>query len=105
LLAKKTARDAMRGSGELRISTRGDGTCVTVEIADNGPGIPPEIRHRLFEPFFTTKDIGEGTGLGLHVVHRIVTERHGGSVEVYSRAGQTRFIVRLPVPAASRPKG
>jgi signal transduction histidine kinase len=90
------AVSAMDGVGELWISTRHEDGDVLVEITDSGPGIDPEIRHRLFEPFFTTKDTGQGTGLGLHIVHRIVTELHRGSIGVRSRPGRTRFTVRLP---------
>jgi signal transduction histidine kinase len=91
------AIDAMGGPGTLAVSTHQDGNAIAVEITDSGPGIPEEIRSRLFEPFFTTKDIGKGTGLGLHIVYRIVTERHGGSIEVYSVPGRTRFIVHIPL--------
>ncbi|MGP4030358.1 sensor histidine kinase [Actinomadura sp. 3N407] len=87
---------AMGARGTLTIIACHDRTHLTVEIVDDGPGIPPENRHRLFEPFFTTKDTGAGTGLGLHIVHRIVAERHGGTIEAYSHPGRTRFIVRLP---------
>ena len=91
------ALDAMGGSGELTLVARRDGACIAVEIRDTGPGIPDDIKERLFTPFFTTKDIGQGTGLGLHIVYRIITEGHGGSIEVYSRPGQTQFVVRLPM--------
>ena len=66
-----------------------------VEIRDSGPGIPPEIRDRIFEPFFTTKPVGEGTGLGLDTVYRIV-HQHRGEVDVDSKPGRTSFTVRLP---------
>ena len=67
------AIDAMGGKGDLRIRTfREDGLRV-VEIGDNGPGIAPEVKAHIFEPFFTTKKVGEGTGLGLDTVLRIVT--------------------------------
>ena len=69
---------------------------VTIEVRDNGEGIPPEVLPRIFDPFFTTKDVGEGSGLGLSIVHGIV-ERHGGSIEVDSTPGVgTRFRVHLP---------
>jgi len=69
---------------------------VTIEVRDNGQGIPPEVLPRIFDPFFTTKDVGEGSGLGLSIVHGIV-ERHGGSIEVDSTPGiGTRFRVHLP---------
>ena len=66
-------------------------------MRDNGTGIPPEIRDQLFQPFFTTKPTGEGTGLGLSISWDIVTQQHGGSIEVASRPGEfTQFTIRLP---------
>lgn len=91
------AIDAMEGEGRLRIRTSRDGGCVHVEITDSGPGVPKEFRNRIFEPFFTTKDVGEGTGLGLDIVRRIVVGRHGGDIRVDSEPGETRFTVRLPL--------
>jgi signal transduction histidine kinase len=89
------AIDAMGGKGELRIRTyREDGSAV-VEIGDNGPGIPPEVEEHIFEPFYTTKGVGEGTGLGLDTVQRIV-KKHRGSIQVDSKPGDTRFQVWLP---------
>ncbi len=89
------AVDAMQGKGELRIKTFLEGDCAVVEIGDSGPGIPPEIQSRIFEPFFTTKGVGEGTGLGLDTVMRIV-RKHRGSISVTSVPGDTRFQIRLP---------
>lgn len=91
------AIDAVAGSGEIRIRTLTEGSHVVVEIADIGPGIPPEIQGRIFEPFFTTKAVGSGTGLGLVISHRIVADRHGGEIEFESRPGETTFRVRLPI--------
>jgi signal transduction histidine kinase len=91
----ENAIDAMNGQGELRIRTMSEGASVLVEIGDNGPGIPAEIHDRVFEPFFTTKGVGEGTGLGLDTVYRIV-RRHRGEVRFESCPGDTRFQVRLP---------
>ena len=90
------AADAMKGQGELRIRTMREGDDVLVEFVDNGPGIPPEIQTKIFDPFFTTKPIGEGTGLGLDTVYRIVRKHHG-NVSVVSRPGYTCFRVRLPI--------
>jgi signal transduction histidine kinase len=87
---------AMHGRGKLRVRTYRDDTCVVVEIGDNGPGIPPEIQPHIFEPFFTTKGVGEGSGLGLDTVQRIV-RRHRGSIQVSSRPGDTRFQVSIPL--------
>src|SRR5215831_18774900 len=93
------AIDAMNGKGELRVRTYRDDGCVVVEIGDNGPGISPEIRAHIFEPFFTTKGVGEGTGLGLDTVQRIV-RKHKGNIQVNSKAGDTRFQVWLPLARA-----
>jgi len=90
------AIDAMRGEGKLRVRTYREDNYVVVEIADNGPGISPEIQPHIFEPFFTTKGVGEGTGLGLDTVQRIV-KKHRGSIQVSSKPGDTRFQVRLPL--------
>src|SRR5713226_6550460 len=93
------AIDAMGGKGELRVRTYRDDGCVVVEIGDNGPGISPEIKPHIFEPFFTTKAVGEGTGLGLDTVQRIV-KKHRGNVQVSSKPGDTRFQVWLPLAGA-----
>jgi signal transduction histidine kinase len=90
------AIDAMGGKGELRVRTYRDDNCVVVEIADNGPGIPPSIQSHIFEPFFTTKGVGQGTGLGLDTVQRIV-KKHRGNIQVSSKPGDTRFQVWLPL--------
>ena len=90
------AIDAMGGKGELRVRTYREDNCVVVEIADNGPGILPEIRSHIFEPFFTTKGVGEGTGLGLDTVQRIV-RKHRGTIQVTSKPGDTCFQVFLPL--------
>jgi signal transduction histidine kinase len=94
------AIDAMGGKGELRVRTYRDDSCVVVEIADNGPGISPEVKAHIFEPFFTTKGVGEGTGLGLDTVQRIV-KKHRGNIQVTSKPGDTRFQVWLPLPEAA----
>ena len=93
------AIDAMSGKGELRVRTYRDNGCVVVEIGDNGPWISPEVRGHIFEPFFTTKGVGEGTGLGLDTVQRIV-KKHRGYIQVNSKPGDTRFQVWLPLAAA-----
>lgn len=94
------AIDAMSGKGELRVRTCRQDDCVVVEITDNGPGISPSVLPRIFEPFFTTKGVGEGTGLGLDTVQRIV-KKHRGTVQVQSEPGATRFQVWLPLASAS----
>ena len=94
------ALDAMDGRGTLRVATRVDADELVVEIADTGPGFPPEVLARAFEPFYTTKEIGRGTGLGLDIARRIVEDRHHGRIAIDSRPGATVVSVRLPRPAA-----
>jgi signal transduction histidine kinase len=91
------AIDAVEGDGNVRIRTTREDDRVLVEISDDGPGIPEEIRERIFEPFFTTKDVGEGTGIGLDISHRVVVEELGGDIRVVSEPGSTSFQVRLPI--------
>jgi signal transduction histidine kinase len=84
------------GEKTLEIRTSLEPGVVLVEFIDNGPGVPPEIQGRIFEPFFTTKPVGEGTGLGLDIVLRIVRNHHG-TIRLESRPGRTNFQVRLPL--------
>jgi signal transduction histidine kinase len=96
------AVDAMDGTGTLRLATRAEGDHVVVEIGDTGRGMPPEVAARAFEPFYTTKGVGKGTGLGLDIARRIIVERHGGTIAIDSRPGETVLQVRLPIrPHAS----
>jgi signal transduction histidine kinase len=90
------AIEAMQGKGELRVRTAREIDRVLVEIGDNGPGIPPDVLLHIYEPFFTTKGVGEGTGLGLDTVCRIIRNHHG-EIRVSSHPGDTRFQVYLPV--------
>ena len=81
----------------LKVATRDLGETVEVRVRDNGTGIAPEIRDKLFRPFVTTKPTGEGTGLGLSIAYDIVTQQHGGVIEVDSQVGEfTEFTIRLP---------
>jgi len=95
------ALDAINANGtssvrQLTVRTAHDPMGVLVEIADTGSGIPPEIQSRIYDPFFTTKEVGEGTGLGLDAVSRIV-RKHRGDIRVDSKPGDTRFQIRLPL--------
>jgi two-component system, NtrC family, sensor kinase len=87
----------------LKVATRDLGDAVEVRVRDNGTGIQPEIREKLFQPFVTTKPTGEGTGLGLSIAWDIVTQQHGGTIEVDSRVGEfTEFTICLPRQAMGR---
>lgn len=87
---------AMDIGGELIIETTCNKREVNVRIIDNGSGIPPEIQSRIFDPFFTTKKVGEGTGIGLDLVQRIV-KHHNGEIKVHSKPGRTEFHICIPV--------
>jgi signal transduction histidine kinase len=91
------AIQSMPDGGTLRIATKRDGEWLQLSVADNGVGIDPEILPRIFDPFYTTKDVDEGTGLGLSVVHGIITG-HDGTIALNSTPGRgTRATVRLPL--------
>ncbi len=90
------------GGGRISVQTGFDGREVSLVVEDNGCGMNKEVLDRVFEPFFSTKDVGQGTGLGLSVVHGIVTS-HGGSIKVESKVRQgTRFEIRMPAKQAVR---
>ncbi|QYO64967.1 sensor histidine kinase [Leptolyngbya sp. 7M] len=96
------AIDALAASNKqatptIQIHTRRENETILVEIIDNGPGIPAEIRSQIFAPFFTTKGVGRGTGLGLHIAYRVIVEQHQGDLRVSSEPGDTRFQIRLPI--------
>jgi signal transduction histidine kinase len=91
------AIDALGEAGTITVRTRRDGDCAEIVVADDGPGVPDDVRDRLFDPFFTTKDVGLGTGLGLATARRIVVDRHDGSLTLASQPGATAFKVRLPL--------
>jgi len=100
------ARDAFRDHAvadpTITVRTSADDRTITLEVSDNGPGIPANVVGRIFDPFFTTKDIGKGTGLGLAIVREIV-KKHDGTIEVSSRDGQgATFTIRVPAGAAAR---
>jgi signal transduction histidine kinase len=108
------AADASPAQGQIEIATwtekpaSGNGAdpgWLAVSITDHGPGIPEDVLPRIFEAFFTTKPQGSGTGLGLEIVHRIVTQKFGGKIDVESHPGSTRFVVRLPLGGVSNGNG
>src|SRR5262249_4295352 len=94
------ALDAIPESGRVEVRANREREQVVVRVVDNGSGIPDEIRERIFDPFFTTKPVGQGTGLGLDIVSRLVL-RHRGEIEVDCRPGRTQFSVTLPIDPAT----
>lgn len=90
------ALDAVAEAGRVEISATHEGSGVVVRVVDNGAGIPPDVRARMFEPFFTTKPVGQGTGLGLDIVRRLVLHNNA-QIEVVSVPGRTEFRVSLPL--------
>ncbi len=91
------AEDAIEDKGNVWITTREENELAAVEIRDDGPGIPPDVKSKIFDPFFSTKPIGEGTGLGLSIAYGIV-EQHHGTISVESEAGKgTTFTLKLPL--------
>jgi signal transduction histidine kinase len=89
--------DRPPGEGIITLRTSHDDDWIVVEIEDNGPGIPPDVKSRIFDPFFTTKAPGEGTGLGLDISYNIVVTKHRGELKVDSEPGRTTFKVWLPI--------
>jgi len=98
------AIDAVGERGTITVRTRLDGECILVDIADTGPGMPPEARPHVFDPFFTTKDVGRGTGLGLDTARRIVEDRHGGSLTFDTSDQGTTFHVWVPLKTPGIPE-
>jgi signal transduction histidine kinase len=98
------AADASPLGSQIEIATWSEPDTLVVSIGDHGSGIPADVLPHIFEPFFTTKPQGSGTGLGLEIVHRIVTQSFGGSIEVTSEPGHTKFVVRLPRQTVAAPK-
>lgn len=95
------AIQAIKNDGEIRIKTFVENNSIKIEVSDNGPGIPEDIRPRIFDPFFTTKPVGEGTGLGLSISAGIISE-HGGSIDVESTEGNgATFTITLPITPPS----
>ena len=101
MLRRRRARSRLR-RGPSRNGDDDPGW-LAVSIADHGPGIPPDVLPRIFEAFFTTKPQGSGTGLGLEIVHRIVTQKFGGKIDVESEPGDTRFVCACRCKATESP--
>jgi signal transduction histidine kinase len=95
------AIDAAPDQGRVTVTAVREGTDVVIRVVDDGPGIPADVQGNIFDPFFTTKDVGEGTGLGLDIVRRII-DWHNGGIDVVSKPGRTEFRVRLPSVSSTR---
>jgi signal transduction histidine kinase len=95
------ALDAAPESGSVEVQATRESRGVAVKIIDNGSGIPAEVRERIFDPIFTTKQMGQGTGLGLDIVRRLV-RHNNGEISVESRPGRTEFCVLLPFANTSQ---
>jgi signal transduction histidine kinase len=91
------AVDAMDGTGTLTLRARCVGAMIEVRIADTGPGIPADVAERVFDPFFTTKPQGVGTGLGLHIAHNIIANRHHGNLTFETGPDGTEFKIAVPL--------
>jgi two-component system, NtrC family, sensor kinase len=101
----RSAEELNSNPSKIWITTQAVGADqVSIQIADNGGGIPDAVKHKLFDPFFTTKPVGKGTGLGLSISHQIVVEKHNGTIECDSTPGQgTRFTIVIPIEQAEMP--
>jgi hypothetical protein len=89
---------------ECSSQSNGNYQSVVIRIADNGSGMPKEVKERIFDPFFTTKPVGQGTGLGLSISYQIVVEKHGGQLQCVSEVGKgTEFIVEIPLTPSNLP--
>jgi signal transduction histidine kinase len=107
-IADRSGTEHPGEKGKIVVCTRKSAPWVEIDIGDNGPGIPPEIRSRIFEPFFTTKEVGKGTGQGLALAHSVIVNRHQGQIWFESEMGVgTTFHIRLPleVPEREKPAG
>jgi signal transduction histidine kinase len=93
------AIDAVAKGGHVSVIAARELGNVVVTVVDDGPGIPANVQGRIFDPFFTTKPVGQGTGLGLDIVRRLI-QRHEGAIDVTSRPGRTEFRVSLPASKA-----
>jgi predicted ATPase/signal transduction histidine kinase/tRNA A-37 threonylcarbamoyl transferase component Bud32 len=94
----KSYKDIQKNPNIITIRTKIDDNFAIISIADNGPGMPEQVRQKLFEPFFTTKPEGKGTGLGLSITTQIVTEKHGGTIECISEVGKgAEFLIQIPL--------
>ncbi len=96
------AADALDGQGIITLRTSHDEDGVTVQVEDNGPGIPPDVLPRIFDPFFTTKPIGKGTGMGLDISYNIIVNRHRGEISAKSEPGKTVFTIWVPLQTDGR---
>ncbi|MEJ1930628.1 ATP-binding protein [Nostoc sp. NIES-2111] len=100
---KRTYEENKENPSKITIRTGViDNQWVEIAIADNGPGIPEQVKSRLFDPFFTTKPVGKGTGMGMAISYQIITEKHNGKLECFSTLGQgSEFKIQIPIQQKS----
>ena len=97
LISNAIDASIQNGGGLIKIELSSDGECLKLSVSDQGMGIPEEIHSKIFDPMFTTKPFGEAAGLGLTIVHDIVTEGYGGTINVESQVGEgATFLLRFP---------
>ncbi|MCI5145511.1 MAG: ATP-binding protein [Candidatus Electrothrix sp. AR3] len=92
----KNSIDVLEGKGIIQIRAEQDDTQLKIIISDNGPGIPKQIQERIFDPFFSTKEIGQGVGLGLFIVHDIISQ-HNGMIHAKNNDKGAAFTIMLPI--------
>lgn len=103
---EETGASVPNNPGRISISTRHDAKWVEIRVSDSGGGIPEEIYKGVFDPFFTTKEVGKGTGQGLSIIHEVVVQKHGGSIDFISDPDKgTTFILRLPIKTIENDEG
>lgn len=96
---KRTYEEIKANPSQITIRTSvNDAQWMEIAIADNGPGIPEQLKNRIFDPFFTTKPVGKGTGMGMAISYQIITEKHSGKLECFSTVGQgSEFRIQVPI--------
>lgn len=96
--AADAIEDKKEGEGVIAISTKFSNNLIVISVTDNGAGIPADVQHRVFDPFFTTKEVGRGTGQGLSISHKIIVDKHQGSLRFDTQHGKgTTFFIELPL--------
>ncbi|MGB3671217.1 MAG: ATP-binding protein, partial [Phormidesmis sp.] len=102
LEAEEKASSNAQKTSTITLRTETCSGNVVISIADNGPGIPLDVKSRIFDPFFTTKAVGKGTGMGLAISYQLITEKHSGKLECFSDEGVgTEFVISIPMQVSA----